>query len=201
LLQLLNEYPTYPAARDLVIFYFDAVAKNPSRAYCLASALAKVGLSPDAPTYGRETLYALLAKELAGMHFKYYDEDDVHKEYSPTNMYLVDSLLSGLSLKFELTATTDSYAAIIDGLDTRRGCSEVMVVGTCIQLLLSGHAITTPYAGPYRKSPKIVAEKLKAQKRRGVVKNLHAIHVLDVCNLFHVMETGLISLVARNFAC
>ncbi len=78
------------------------------------------------------------------MHFKYYDEDDVHNEYSPTNTYLLDSLLSGLSPKFELTAATDSYAAILDGLDARRGG-----YGSGF---LSGHTITTPSAGPYRKS-------------------------------------------------
>jgi hypothetical protein len=76
-----------------------------------------------------------------------------------------------------------------------------MVVGHCVQVLLSGHTITTPSAGAYRKSPKIIAEMLKALKRRGVVKDLRAIRVLGVCNLFHVqMESGLI-LLARNFAC
>ena len=206
LLQVLNEHPTYPAARDLVMFYFDAVAKDPSRAQPLASALITIGRSPDAPTYGRETLYVLFAKELARTHFKYYDEDDIHKEYGPTNEYLLDCLLSGLSLKLGLTVTTEMYSTIVDGLKAprwRRCCSEVMVVGSCIQLLLSGPAITTKSAGPYKKSPKEVAEELKAQKKRGIVKDPHAIQVLDVGDFFHIPEPGLIShtAVARNFAC
>ena len=190
LLQLLNDHTTYPAVRDLISFYFDAVAKDTSLAQPLASALVTIGRSPDAPTYGRETLEVLLAKELAGTHFKYYD-DDVHKDFGPTNAYLHDSLLSGLSLKLRLTAAADLYAAIIDGLEGwprsivdrlkgRRNCSEVMVVGSCIQLLLAGHAISTTSAGSYRRSPKKVAEKLKAQKKRGIVKDPHAIQVLDV---------------------
>ena len=190
LLQLLKDHTTYPAVRDLISYYFDAVAKDISLAQPLASALVTIGRSPDAPTYGRETLEVLLAKELAGTHFKYYD-DDVHKEFSPTNAYLHDSLLSGLSFKFHLTAAADLYAAIIDGLEGwprsivdclkgRRICSEVMVVGSCIQLLLAGHAISAASAGSYRRSPKKVAEKLKAQKKRGIVKDPHAIQVLDV---------------------
>ena len=90
-----------------------------------------------------------------------------------------------------MTAPTDLYAAIVAGLEGEprsimdrlkghRVCSEVTVVGACIQLLLSGPAIDTGSAGPYRRSPKRVDKELKAQKKRGVVKNPHAIQVLDV---------------------
>jgi hypothetical protein len=50
----------------------------------------------------------------------------------------------------------------IDGLATqrRRGCSEVIVVGSGLQLLLSAPAITTAPADPYRRGCK----KLKARK-------------------------------------
>jgi len=52
LLQLLNQYPTYLAVRDLVVSYAEAVDEGPSRAQSLASALARVRDSPDAPTFG-----------------------------------------------------------------------------------------------------------------------------------------------------
>jgi len=209
LLQILNEHPTYAAARDLIMFYFDAVAKDPSRAQPLASALITIARSPDAPTYEWETLYVVFAKELARTHFKYYNEDDMlHKAYGPTNEYLLDCLLSGLSLKLGLTVTTEMFSTIVDGLKAprwRRRCSEVMVVGSCIQLLLSGPAITTKHAGPYRKSPRKIADRLKAQKKRGIVKDPHAIQVLDVGGFHSVISQNLALIshtaVARNFAC
>jgi len=111
----------------------------------------------------------------------------LHKAYGPTNEYLLDCLLSGLSLKLGLTMTSGILYTIVDGLKAqrwRRRCSEVMVVGSCIQLLLSGPAITTKFAGYYRKSPRKIAKKLKAQKKRGIVKDPHAIQVLDVGGFF-----------------
>ena len=99
-----------------------------------------------------------LAEELVGTHFKYYN-DDSNKEYGPKNAYLHDSLLSGLLLKFQLTALTNLYAAIVAGLE--------------------GKIRSIIFAGPYRRSLKRVVEGLKAQKKRGVVNNPHAIQVLD----------------------
>ena len=75
LLQLLNKHKTYSAICDLTNFYFDAVAKDPFITQPLASMLSIITRSPDAPTYGRETLAEFLAEELAGTHFKYYDDD------------------------------------------------------------------------------------------------------------------------------
>ena len=122
-----------------------------------------------------------------------------------SNEYLLDCLLSGLSLKLGLTVTTEMFSTIVDGSKAprcRRRCSEVMVVGSCIQLLLSGPAITTKHAGPYRKSPGKIADKLKAQKKRGIVKNPHAIRVLDVRWFFgHIGRNLIFTAVARNFAC
>ena len=139
----------------------------------------------------------------------------LHKAYGPTNEYLLDCLLSGLSLKLGLTVTTEMYSTIVDGLKAptrcRRRCSEVMVVGSCIQLLLSGPAITTKFAGPYKKRPREIADKLKAQKRRGIVKDPHAIQVLDVGGFSfsgHIASQKTLApdishftAVARNFAC
>ena len=60
LLQLLNEHKTYSAICDLTNFYFDIVAKDPSVAQPLASALSIIACSPNAPTYGQETLKEFL---------------------------------------------------------------------------------------------------------------------------------------------
>jgi hypothetical protein len=204
LLQLLKEYPTYPAVRNLVVFYTEAVEEDPSRGQSLASDLAKLRDSPDAPTFGTETLSSLINRELADHHFKVIYGDSEVKEYGPKNTYLLDSLLSGLSLKHGLSSTSDQYGAIDDGLDAPHGSdkSEVLVVGACIQLLLHGSEIVTEAAGSYRKPAEVVALKLKAQQVAGTVKDPHAIRVLEVCNLFHNKEIGLIwCTIAGDFAC
>jgi len=186
LLDLLKQYPTYLAVRDLVLSYTGAVEEDPSRGQSLASALARLGDSPDAPTFETDTLSFYISHVLADHHFKVLYGNYEVKEYGPKNTFLLDSLLSGLSLKHGLTATADQYAAIDDGLDAPHGLdkSEVLVVGACIQLLLHGSEIVTEFAGSYRKKAKIVAEKLKAQRVAGTVKDLHAIQLLEVCSLF-----------------
>ena len=187
LLHLLNKHPTYAAVKYLVIAYFEAARKDPFGAQSLASTLVAISNSPDAPIFQQETLLDILADELAGMHFKFYGSRDRAEKLGPTNRHLLDCLLSGLSLRFELTYTNDMYATIVHGLEAK-GCSEVMVVGSCIQLLLSGSAITTELADPYRRSSKEVAQKLRAQRQRGIVKDPRAVQVLEVCYLIHDME-------------
>ncbi|KAF8968311.1 hypothetical protein BDZ97DRAFT_1916152 [Flammula alnicola] len=195
LLQLLKQHPTYPAVRELVIDYTEAVEEDPSRGQSLASALARLGDSPDAPTFGMETLSSLIDRELADQHFKFFYGNSVYgnsevKEYGPKNTYLLDSLLSGLSLKHGLTSTSDQYAAIDEGLDAPHGLdnSEVLVVGACIQLLLHGSETVTETAGTYRKPAEVIALKLKAQEVAGTVKDPHAIQVLEL-TISHA-ETG-----------
>ena len=187
LLQLLKQHPTYLAVRDLVVSYTEAVEEDPSRGQSLASTLARVRDSSDAPTFGTETLSSHINSVLADQHFKVIYGDSEVKEYGPKNTYLLDSLLSGLSLKHGLTSTSDQYAAIDHGLDAPHNSdkSEVLVVGACIQLLLHGSVIVTESAGSYRKEAKVVAKELKAQEVAGTVKNPHAIRVLEVYNLLH----------------
>ena len=81
------------------------------------------------------------------------------------------------------------YANIIHGLEAKE-CSEATVVGSCIQLLLSGSAITRSWLT--RRSSKEVAKKLKDQRKRGIVKDQRqrAIQILVCCYLIHGMELG-----------
>ncbi|KDR74151.1 hypothetical protein GALMADRAFT_227844 [Galerina marginata CBS 339.88] len=193
LLQLLKEHPK--VVDDLLVqSYMEAVEENPSRGNALASALARLITSPEAPTFGPEdwdTLAGRINRELAFQHFKVIYGDEAKPEaYGPKNQYLLDSLLSGLSLKHRLTSTSDQYAAIDDGLDPPQGSDkgEVLVIGTCIQLLLHGSVMVTERAGSYRKRAEVVAAKLKAQKVAGTVKDPHAIQVLELA-ISHA-ETG-----------
>jgi hypothetical protein len=205
LLQLLKQYPTYLAVRDLVISYTEAVEEDPSRGQSLASTLARLRDSSDAPTFGTKTLSSYIKSVLADQHFKVIYGDSEVKEYGPKNTYLLDSLLSGLSLKHGLTAsaTSDQYAAIDDGLDAPHSLdkSEVLVVGACIQLLLHGSVIVTKFAGSYRKKAKVVAKKLKAQEVAGTVKDPCAIEVLEVCDLLQRGNRLTWCIIADDFTC
>jgi len=185
LLQLLKQYPTYLAVRDLVVSYTVAVEEDPSRGQFLASTLARLRDSSDAPSFGTETLSSYIDSVLADHHFKVIHGDSEVKEYGPKNTYLLDAFLSGLSLKHGLTSTPDQYAAIDHGLDAPHGSdkSEILVVGACIQLLLHGSEIVTEFAGSYRKEAKAVVKKLKDQEVAGTVRDPHAIQLLEVCDL------------------
>ncbi len=186
LLKLLNDHPTYFAIRDLLTSYTKALFKDRSRGQHLASCLAMVCNSPDATAFGTETLASLVDEELADRHFKVnYGPYEV-KAYGPENTHLFESLLSGLSLKYRLTSSSTMYASIDAGLDARPGSddAQVLVVGTCIQLLLHGSELVTEEAGTYRKTAEKVASKLKDQKAMGTMTDPHAIELLEVCNSF-----------------
>ena len=57
---------------------------------------------------------------------------------------LLYSLLSGFSLKYNLSASPEMHVSVEDGLKAMCGLteSEVLVVRTCIQLLLDGFRLT-----------------------------------------------------------
>ena len=187
LLRLLQEHPTCSAIRSLVIVYFEAVEKDPASAPTLASALASLAKSSSAPTFKGGNFHDLVSDALAGLHFKFLDDEDKPQDYGPQNPHLLESLLSGLSLKHGFSITPDMSWAIDRGLKVSR-CSknpEVFVVGTCIQLLLHGVTITTEMVGRYRKRPEEVAKMLRAQKKAEIVKDPRAIQVLEVCNVSH----------------
>ncbi len=99
------------------------------------SSLAQMFDSPGAPSFGTKTLACLVDGDLADHHFKPIHGAWEIKGYSPNNTYLLNSLLSGLSLKYGLASTPDMHAALNDGLDARPGSedSQALVVGTCIR--------------------------------------------------------------------
>ena len=183
LLQVVKEHPTYEYIEfPLVKYYVEAVEENPSRGQALASALARL-----------ETLSSGINGELdRAVHFNI--DFDKAEDYGPKNKYLFHSLLSGLSLKHRLTHNSIMYATMEKGLESHGPNNpvlnsqdpEVLVVGTCIQLLLHGSVLPTEATGPrYRRSAEVVAKNLKDQKVAGTVKDPHAIQVLEVSKLFY----------------
>ena len=108
LLSLIKAHPTEAAVRDLLIAYILEAEENPSRAYALASVLVALRDSPDAPDIEdleRVEDYSLAVAfrvKLADLHSRYLIFDDDNKTVSPTNTYLINCLLSALSLKHDL---------------------------------------------------------------------------------------------------
>lgn len=173
LLHVLKNHPTSFAIQDLVFSYFNAVRNDPYRAQDLASALARVINSTDAPSFGNYPLSAHLSRELAGAHFKLFEIDT---KYGPKNSHLINSLLSGFSFKYKLCCSPDMDGFIGEGLKAPHGEeSEVLVIGACIQLLIHG-------SGTDQGEPGEVSKKLKEQKMAETVKDPHALEVLEVLN-------------------
>ena len=109
-------------------------------------------------------------------HFQDSYDDEIAKVYGPKNTYLLDSLLSGLSLKYELTSSYKMYKFIKDGLNAPSGSkdSELLVVGTCIQVMLCGSKMS------HGIKAQDVAKNLKAHEMAETVKDPYAIEVLKV---------------------
>ena len=179
LLDILKEHPTYfTLLLDLFFHFVEAMHNDPYRGQILASALAKITHSPDAPSFGQDTLHDLLYRELADSLFNDDYDSDIAKVYGPKNPFLLDSLISGFSFKYKLTESLDMYGFLNEGLKAPRSSKDLKVevslavVGTCIQLLLSGSRI--------RRELGNLAKILKVHEAAGTVKDRHAIEVLKV---------------------
>jgi len=185
LLNLIRAHPTELAIRDLLVYYFEAVEGNPSRAYALTSVLVTLRDSPDAPVIeDGSTLTQAFYDRLHDLIPRGFDFDKDNRTFGPTNTYLVNCLLSGLSLKYNLTSSTDQYGEIRKGLNTHgnSSTSELLVIGACIQLLTNGSGIV-PTGKPFIHSANEVATKLRSQQSAGRVKESKALELLEVCRL------------------
>ena len=177
LLGLVKAHPTYDTIMNLLLHYTVAVQDNPYRANTLALALKAVGDSPDAPTIDGDTLLELFYRELADLHSRGFDS--ASKGFVPTNTFLITSLLSGLSIKYDLTDSSDQYGNIWENLDVHSSTSEDGVIGACIQLLTSG-SIIVQFSKSYIDSANEATTKIKAQKSKGAVKDPNATRFLEV---------------------
>ncbi|KAF9524613.1 hypothetical protein CPB83DRAFT_909813 [Crepidotus variabilis] len=196
LLHLLKTHPTPSAVNDLIIAYTDLIDAEPHRGPSLATALVRLSHSIDAPKLGDSTLRDAIHDDLEDRHFRSSSGLD-NTIFGPKNQYLIDSLLSGLSLRDGWASSKEQYAAFQAGLNSPSNkevskgseSSEVLVMGTCIQLLLCGYAFVTEMAGSYQMKKEVVASKLRMHKEGGTVKDPRAIPVLELA-LLHA-ESGL----------
>ena len=195
LLKLIKVHPTYAAVMHLLVCYTAVVQRNPSCANALALALVAVRDSPDAPVIDDDPLEDLSSRQLADLHSRGFDS--LHNPCNdnmgivPANTFLLTSLLSGLSIKYDLTESPDQYGTLWQGLDandSNSSISEVRVIGACIQLLTSGSIIIRNSEGNTQSADEVVT-KLKAQRSREAVKDSNALQLLEVCKLSIVMKS------------
>ncbi|KAF8964567.1 hypothetical protein BDZ97DRAFT_1757897 [Flammula alnicola] len=178
LLNLIRKHPTYHTVVDLLTYYTTFAEKNLSRANSLAFALATVRDSPDAPIIGGTSLGVCIWERLEHIHTLGLDADELKGEnriFGPNNVYLMTSLLSGLSLKYGLAMTRDQTSPIVEGLHApldKSATSEIRVIGSCIQLLTYGPEMV--------ESRDEIVTQLEAQKNAGTVKNPNALKVLEL---------------------
>ena len=132
LLKLIKAHPTEAAVRELLISYIEAAENNPSRAHELASVLVALRNSPDAPVIqGGSSLAETLHNELDDLHSEGSVFDKDNETFGPTNTYLINSLLSGISFKYSLTSSRTQYSYIEDGLNVDHDSSicQLLLIG------------------------------------------------------------------------
>ncbi|KAH6897549.1 hypothetical protein BKA70DRAFT_1438128 [Coprinopsis sp. MPI-PUGE-AT-0042] len=179
---LLTQHPNWQAMTELVVAYTEAVEENPAQGPRLASVLAQLGEFQPFPDGPVTSFRDLLNRELADQHFKWGGCLEGPYTWGPQNRHLLESYLSGLSLKYQLTASSDMYAAADRGLDTTPDTpyAQELVIGTCIQLLLAGHSFISDEAGSYKKTPQEISAKLKNQENSGIIFNADALRFLKL---------------------
>ena len=145
--------------------------------------LAALRDSSDAPvTQGSSSFVEAFYDELDGLHSRGSVFDKNNKAFGPTNTYLINSLLSGLSFKYNLTSSPTQYPYIEDGLnvDNNSPIGQLLLIGACMQLLINGSKIV-PTGKPFIRSTNEVTTKLKSQQSVGRIKDSNALKLLDVC--------------------
>ncbi|KAF9533700.1 hypothetical protein CPB83DRAFT_880207 [Crepidotus variabilis] len=202
-LGLIQAYPSVQTVEEVVIAYRTAFHSAPTRAYHFAKALSDICESPDAPLiYDAHSISDLIDGQLSEFHnlsFTFVSQcrrnpesfDQGAKIYGPTNRYLINSLLSGFSFKYNLGDSPSQSGAVGDGLGGSRfsvsveddpSLCQLQVVGTCIQLLTSGSEIVAKKPSSIRPVEEM-ATKLRAQKAAGAVTDPEALKVLELAIL------------------
>ena len=119
--------------------------------------------------------------------------NDIDTSVTPSNEYLIASLLSAASRKHCLGESTAQVGSVLRGLyysDRKHGDADpatfqVLVLGACLQLLASGSYLYGPKGIHFGKIDVLSA--LEAAKKEGVVKHPNGQGLLEVCKMicFH----------------
>jgi hypothetical protein len=197
LLTFIELDPTYDTVARILSCYIEMAHKDPYCAKDLAMSLSNVSRSESVQSIrinGYYSIGGVFNEELVGYHSDGFVLNKDNETFGPTNTYLIASLLSGLSLKHNLTCFSDQFTTIEDGLniiDNTLPNSEVLVIGTCIQLLTAGSEIVQipGLSESYLQLIQSAARKLETQKSLGTVKNCNALEVLEVGQLLMQYES------------
>ena len=186
LLELVTAHPDYPAILDLVVVYMELVGESPTQFDKFAGALVKLQHSKGITVAGCDAFGNPEQFEIA--HALYDHLLGIHSgslvvatdpSVTPTNQYLIDSLLSAISIKYRLCNAHSP--AVANGLDHKpKRYRQVYVLGTCLQLLMSGSYLYGP-AGTEVGTDDVLAT-LEKIKRSRVVKDANGQRLLEVCD-------------------
>lgn len=184
-LRLINQHPDDGAVIDCVLAYTYAAQQAPERAEHLAAVLLRLRDGPDAPSLPgvQQGLTHIYYQVLADIHNTglFVDFGDT-TSLNSKNPYLIHSYLSAVSLKHGLTNWSPMFGVIADGLDATRDVNireQTILFGACIQLLFFGSGIV-PIGSAFWSGPDDIAEKLRRQKGRGLIKEKEIERFLDV---------------------
>lgn len=188
LLELIKVHPTAAAITDLVSIYFELAAEDPTQLSRYAEALAIIQATEttilDAAdpfgNLGERKISLILYTILAEFHSGDLFVQDA--SIIPSNDYLVASLFSAVSLKYRLTDSPAQVGSIRHGLHYKGGYDtrEVLVLGSCLQLLVAGSYLYGPGGTDIGKDN--ISAALEAVKADRVVKTPNGQRLLVVCS-------------------
>ena len=192
LLELIHTHPDVPTITDLVVIYMELVEQDPPQIHKLTAALVNLKNSKEITVAGcdrlgnpiqiqiadslRMELYELLGSSLAGT------EDTA---VTPCNEYLIASLLSATVMKFGLCDSPAFPAAVERDLDYQNtsgvvNTDEVSVLGTCLQLCISGSYL----CGPEGLDDGHVLSALEKIRKADILRHANGRRLLEVSLLF-----------------
>ena len=188
LLELITAHPDVETITDLILVYAKLVGESPTQFDKFAAALVKLQHSKGITVAGVDRVGNRAQLEIA-----YAVSEQLHDIHAsglvgpsntsvtPSNEYLIDSLLSAISIKYKLC---DSHTAV-DLHDLPKRYRQVYILGACLQLLMSGSYLYGP-TGTEVGSDDVLAALEKIKESR-VVKDPDGRRLLEVSDRFDYM--------------
>ena len=145
LLELLTAHLDVKALLNLIVIYMELIGKSPFQFDKFAGALIKLQNSKGITIASGDRLGNPAQLEIT--HALYKQLHDIHSaklviardpSVTPSNQYLIDSLLSAISIKYRLCDTHSTTVAYGLHYKPKRPYPQVYVLGACLQLLMSG---------------------------------------------------------------
>ncbi|KIM37504.1 hypothetical protein M413DRAFT_448554 [Hebeloma cylindrosporum] len=191
LLELISAHPRGQTITDLVSFYHEFVTKSPTQVNRLAGVMVEIKsskgftvvASDNVGNLAQQEIAPVLATELADYLGGFLAEAK-DTFVTPSNEYLIASLLSATSMIYGLCDSPAQAGAVAHGLqlkDRRHRdapeSKEVLVLGMCLQLLVAGSYLYGPTGTDTGKIDVLTA--LQDIKEEGIVKDANGQILLE----------------------